>query len=366
MLTKLRLAGRWKAAKLYRSVSRIMKAVNTATPELIASFMASAQHIVVMQADNPDGDSLGSSLALEAILGEMGKQVTLYCGVIVPTYLRYLAGWDRVVNELPHQFDAVIIVDTSADSLFETLNKSPERSLLNSKPCLVIDHHPSEVSIPYATLVYNQLSVATGQIIYELADELKWPLPIEACKMLATSILSDSLGLMSEGTSSRSIHIIGELVDRGVKLAELENRRRETMRKSPGIVAYKGALLQRVQYSDDGRVAYITIPWEEIEKHSHEYNPSVLVLDEMRLVHGVDVAISFKEYPDGKLTGKIRCNYGKTIATELAQHFGGGGHPYASGFKVTDGRPYNEVKLDCLAYAAELLDTLEEKTNETV
>ena len=199
--------------------------MHDATPELISEFIANAKHIIIMQADNPDGDSLGSSLALEAILSELGKEVTMYCGVIVPTYLRYLEGWDRVVSELPRQFDAVI-------------NKSPERQLLNNKPCLVIDHHPAEVSIPYATLVYNQLSVATGEIIYELAKQFGWPLPLEACNMLATSILSDSLGLMSEGTSARSIHIIGELVERGVQLAELENRRRETMRKSPTMPCY--------------------------------------------------------------------------------------------------------------------------------
>jgi phosphoesterase RecJ-like protein len=336
--------------------------------EQIDQFLTNAKHIVIMQADNPDGDSIGSSLALEAILAEQGKQVTLYCAVIVPSYLRYLPGWDRVVNELPHQFDAAIIVDTSADSLFETLNKSQDRALLNHKPTLVIDHHPGEMSIPYATLVYNELSVATGELIYELVKKLDWKLPTEARDMIATSILSDSLGLMSEGTSARSIHIIAELVEQGLKLAELENRRRETMRKSPTIVGYKGKLMQRIQYSPDGRIATVTIPWDEIERYSNEYNPSVLVLDEMRLTTGVDVAVAFKEYPDGKLTGKIRCNYGKAIATQLGEHFGGGGHPYAAGFKVTDGRPFNDIKTDCIAFATDLLDKLEsgKTTDETV
>ena len=336
-------------------------------PEKVNQFVDAAQHIVVMQADNPDGDSLGSALALEAILSKLGKEVSLYCGVIIPTYLRYLPGWDRIQDELPHQFDAAVIVDTSADSLFETLNKSSERNLLNNKPCLVIDHHPGEVTIPYASLVYNEPSVATGELIYELAIQLEWPLPSEARDMIATSILSDSLGLMSEATTARSIHIIAELVEQGLKLAELENRRRETMRKSPAILAYKGSLLQRIKYSHDGRVAYVTIPWDEIEKYSNEYNPSVLALDEMRLVTGVDVAIAFKEYPDGKITGKVRCNFGKTIGTELAQHFGGGGHPYASGFKVTDGRTYDQVRTESVEYALQLLDKLEgeERADET-
>src|SRR3989344_3943170 len=151
--------------------------------------------------------------------------------------------------------------------------------------------------------------------------------------MLSISILSDSLGLISEGTWARSIHIIAELVDNGVKLAELENARREMMRKSIELIRYKGKLLERIEYYADNRIATVTIPWAEIEKYSHAYNPSMLVIDDMRLTEGTDVAIAFKTYKDGKVTAKIRCNYDRNIAGDLAAHFGGGGHPYAAGFK---------------------------------
>jgi nanoRNase/pAp phosphatase (c-di-AMP/oligoRNAs hydrolase) len=162
---------------------------------------------------------------------------------------------------------------------------------------------------------------------------------------------------------ARSIHIMAELVHEGVKIAELENRRREMMRKSPALVRYKGELLQRVEYHSDDRVATITIPWEEIEQYSPYCNPTMLVMDDMRLTENTDVAIGFKVYKDGKETAKIRCNYGKTIADKLAEHFGGGGHPYASGFKITAGRPFNEIKNECIRYATELLDTPETGTD---
>lgn len=326
--------------------------------EKISELIAAAHTIVIMQADNPDGDSLGSALALEQILGDMGKEPYLYCGVHIPDYLHHMPGWDRVSNELPVSFDLSIIVDTSADSLFETLNKSAERSLLNHKPCIVIDHHAVEPDIPYSTVVLSAQAVATGEVIYELAQQLNWPLNLEAKNMIAVSIMSDSLGLTSEGTSARSIHIIGELVDSGVSIAELENERRELMRKDPDIVAYKGKLLQRIEYFADGRIAVIHIPWEEIEKYSHAYNPSMLVIDEMRFTTGVDVAIAFKTYKDRKVTGKVRCNFGKTIAADLAKHFGGGGHPYASGFKLTDAQPYEAVKKEVVQVASELLNNL--------
>ncbi len=327
--------------------------------EEIANIIGDAQRIVILQADNPDGDSLGSALTLEQILGDIGKEPLLYCGVDIPTYLRYLRGWDRVSKDLPQQFDAAIIVDTSADSLFEQLNKTGQKGWLKTRPVIVLDHHAVENSITYAQVVCNQTAVATGEVIYELAQQLKWPLSQTAKEMIVTSIMADSLGLITEATTARSIHIIGELVEGGVSLAKLDTDRRELQRKSPELVKYKGMLLERVEYYADNRVAIISIPWTEIERYSPEYNPSILVMDDMRSTIGTQIVIAFKIYSDGHITGKIRANYGYPVANKLAQHFGGGGHAYASGFKLLQARPFSEVKSECISVATDLLNNLD-------
>lgn len=175
--------------------------------------------------------------------------------------------------------------------------------------------------------------------------------------MIASSILSDSLGLMTEATTPRSIRIIADLVEQDVELPALEEARRAGMRKSIELTRYKGELLQRIEYHHDDQIATITIPWEEIEKYSAQYNPSILVLEDMRLTNDVKIAIAFKVYPQGKVTAKIRANYGYPVAKDLAEHFGAGGHPYASGFKVT-GKSFNDVKAECIATANELLSKL--------
>jgi phosphoesterase RecJ-like protein len=326
--------------------------------EDIKNALETAQNIVIVQADNPDGDSLASSLALEEILSDAGKQVALYCGVDIPSYLTYLPGSTRVVNELPPNFDLSIIVDTSSDSLLEQLQKTGAKNWLAAKPCIIIDHHATKPTITFANIICNHPAVATGEIIYELARQSDWQLNPTAKEMLAIAILSDSLGLTSEATTARSIHIIAELVEGGVKLAELENARRETMRREQELIHYKGLLLQRVEFHDGGRIATVTIPYEEIVEYSPLYNPPMLVLDDMRLARNTDIAIAFKTYNDGKVTAKIRCNYGKAIADKLAEHFGGGGHRYAAGYKVTDGRSYEELKKETVAEAIKLLDEL--------
>ncbi|HET9722177.1 MAG TPA: DHH family phosphoesterase [Candidatus Saccharimonadales bacterium] len=315
-----------------------------------------AEDIVIVQADNPDTDSLASSLVLEEILAELGKKPYLYCGVDLPSYLSYLPGSDRVSIELPTKFDLSIIVDTSSDTLLEQLSKSGTKAWLAAKPSIVIDHHATKPTISFAKIICNHPAVATGEVIYELANQLDWPLNQRAKELTAMAILSDSLGLTSEATTARSIHIIGELVEGGVELAQLENARRDNMRREPELVHYKGRLLQRVEFHSQGRIASITIPQDEIDKFSPLYNPSMLVLDDMRLAKKVEAAIAFKIYVDGKVTAKIRCNYGRGIGNKLAEHFGGGGHPYAAGFKIQNGRSYEEIKAECLKVATELLD----------
>jgi phosphoesterase RecJ-like protein len=326
----------------------------------IKEIVDSAHKIVIVQADNPDADSLSSALSLEQILGDLGKDVLLYCGVDLPSYLHYLPGSDRVSTELPSQFDASIIVDTSSDSLLEQLQRHGNKGWLAAKPSIVLDHHASEATITFAKVMCNHKAVSTTEIIYELTKQLDWPLNNGAMNLVAIGILSDSLGLMSSGTSARSIHIIAELVEAGVNLSEIDNARRETQKRESELIHYKGRLLERVEFYSDERIAIVTIPWEEIEKYSPLYNPSMLVLDDMRLAKNTDVAIAFKVYKEGRVTAKIRANYGRAVADKLAEHFGGGGHPYAAGFKVTNGKSYEDIKTETIKVAVQLLDKLEQ------
>jgi phosphoesterase RecJ-like protein len=293
-----------------------------------------AKKVVVVQAENPDGDSLGSALALEEILGDLGKEVSLYCPVEIPKYMRYIKGWDRVANEFDAKAELAIIVDTSADILLSKVLETPGvRHFLETKPVLVIDHHTDTTStLSFDHTMLNQEAVATGEVIFNLAIESGWSINDQAAESLLAAILSDSLGLSTQNVSPDTYFVAGKLTELGAKASLIEERRREFMKKSPEILAYKGELISRIEYLIDGKLALIHIPWDEIESYSDQYNPSVLVLDEMRLVEGVELAIAIKTYPDGKLTGKLRSNI--PISGQVAGYFGGGGHVYASGFRV--------------------------------
>lgn len=294
-----------------------------------------AKKIIIIQAENPDGDSLGSSLALEELLANAGKTVLLYCAIAMPKYLHYIKGWDRVDSKWAADADVAIIVDTSAEALLQQALLQPGvRHFLETHPVIVLDHHEdNDGTLPFETIIANDAhAVATGELIYTLAKEAGWKITPSAAESLFLAIQSDSLGLTTPSTTAKSYYTAADLVACGANPSEIEERRREYMKKSAEILSYKGELLQRIEYYLDGQLALVHIPWNEIEEYSDQYNPSVLVLDEMRMVEGVEVAVAIKTYPDGKLTGKIRVN--TPVADSVAGYFGGGGHQYAAGFKV--------------------------------
>ncbi len=292
-----------------------------------------AHKIIVIQGENPDGDSIGSSVALEAILSDQGKEVVMYCQIDVPKYLRYIKGWDRIVTDFDTSADMVIIVDTAAETLLsKALNSSGVRHFLETHPVLVIDHHTTQSDLTFEHTVLSQDAVATSEVVYGLAESNGWSINQSAAEAMMIAVMSDTLGLTTQAVSAGTFELCSKLASLGANASHIEERRREYMKKPQDILSYKGELIGRIEYLLDGRLAVVHIPWEDIQQYSDRYNPSILVLDEMRLVEGVEIAIAIKTYPDGKLTGKLRAN--TPIAETVAGYFGGGGHEYSAGFRV--------------------------------
>ena len=296
-------------------------------------FVKDKKHLCVIQAENPDGDSLGSALALDYILKD--HEVTLYCPVDIPKYLRYFDDWSRVSNEFDFNADGYIIVDTAAEVLLSKLLDDPTiKNRLIRSPIFVLDHHETEDDLTFAHQGLIQSLPACCDLIYRIANEQNFELNEKACEYLYYGILSDTLGLVSPAVTADTFETIANLVKHGLNVSDLDEKRREFAKKSPRILDFKADLIKRVEYYMDGTLAAVHIPWDDIQKYSDEYNPNVLILEELRMVEGVEIAVAIKTYPDGKVTGKLRSN--KSYCDKIAEYFGGGGHPYAAGFRTYD------------------------------
>ena len=321
--------------------------------KIFREFLDGKQSICVIQAENPDGDSLGSAIALDYLLAD--KNVSLYCPVDIPKYLHYFSDWARVTNEFDYRADGYIIVDTAAEILLSKLmDDAAIRNRLQNSPVLVIDHHETEddLSFPHQSII--EVRPACAEVIYRIAKEQGFKINTEAAEAIFQGILSDTLGLTSSAVTAETFEIAAELTRLGANVSELEDRRREFMKKSPRILDYKADLIKRIEYSLDGILATVHIPWDDIREYSDEYNPNVLILEEMRLVEDVKVSVAIKTYPDGKVTGKIRCNSDAPIAEKIAGYFGGGGHPFAAGFRTYD-TSYEETVRELVKILPELL-----------
>ena len=320
---------------------------------VFSEFLRNKEKICVIQAENPDGDSLGSAIALDYLMSD--KQVSLYCPVDIPKYLRYFTDWSRVTSEFDFKADGYIIVDTAASVLLsKLLDDAAIRNRLYSAPVLVIDHHetPDDIEFPHDSII--EVRPACAEVIYRIAKDLNIEINKDAAEAIFQGILSDTLGLTSSSVTDETFEIAANLTRLGANISELEDRRREFMKKSPRILDYKADLIKRIEYSLDGELATVHIPWDDIREYSDEYNPNVLILEEMRLVEGVKVAVAVKTYPDGKVTGKIRTATEAPIADKIAGYFGGGGHPQAAGFRTYD-TTYEEVVRDLVKIVPELL-----------
>lgn len=327
--------------------------------EKFQEFLKNKQRLCIIQAENPDGDSLGSAIALDYILKDFDNR--LYCPVDIPGYLHYFADWSRVENDFDYKSDGYIIVDTASSILLsKLLEDTAIRNCLYTKPVLVIDHHETkdDLDFPHETIIETR--PACADVIFQIAKHDHLEIPKAAAEALYAAISSDTLGLVSASVTADTMRTMAELIDLGANPAEIDENRREFMKKSPRILDYKADLIKRIEYSLDGQLATIHIPFEEIQAYSNEYNPNVLILEEMRLVEGVIVAIAIKTYPDGKVTGKIRTS--EPIAEQIAGYFGGGGHPYASGFRTYD-TSYEDVVADVIRIMPELLKGIGEDSD---
>jgi phosphoesterase RecJ-like protein len=196
---------------------------------------------------------------------------------------------------------------------------------------------------------------STGELIYWLAKELDWQLNALAQTNIMAAILGDTQGLTNELATARTYHVMAELTEAGVSRPELEDRRRQLSKMPLSIFRYKATLIDRTEFSTDQKVAVVTVDQSEINEFSPLYNPVALIQPDLLLTDKVEVAIVLKRYDDQKVTGAIRCNPSSAVASDLAQHFGGGGHPYASGFKLNKVDDFNKLKRDVMTEASNLL-----------
>lgn len=301
----------------------------------IGNLIDKSDKILIIQADNPDADSLGSALAISEILTAHNKDCYLYCAIDVPSYLKYMQSWSLVEDRLPQNFDLAIIVDTATDTLLEKIKNDQNYAQYLGTKKIILDHHQTtDSSINSEVTVIDPCSSSTAELVYIIFSRLNWDLPLIAKEYLMSGILGDTQGLSNNLATPQTYRIIADFIEQGVNREEVENRRRKFNQYTIDIFEYKGKLIDKTQLHLDNKLAIVTITHDEIMSYSAAYNPSALIMPDLLQIENLAVACVIKVYNDDRVTGTIRTNSGYPLAAKIAEKFGGGGHDYASGFKI--------------------------------
>ena len=296
----------------------------------IGEVLRQHQSFVLLSHVRPDGDAIGSQIALGFALQAAGKSVRLFNEDGLPESLSFLRGSERI--EIPPAepvvADVVIALDTA------TRPRLGERCLLavaNVKLWLNIDHHISNPGYGDLNLI-DGTSPATGEILYELILALGLPLPEESRDALYVAVSTDTGSFQYPSTTAKTYDMAADLIRRGLDVGTLNSntydnhpyRRLELLR----------ALLNTLERSADGLVSHWTLREATRRELALNAEDSEGLIDVIRAIRGVQVAVFFEELPDGKTRISMRSKDRRYDVCQIATEFGGGGHCLAAGIRM--------------------------------
>lgn len=296
----------------------------------IGSRIRLAKRIAVIAHVRPDGDAIGSTLALASVLREIGKDAVSCNEDGVPSNLAFLPGSRTLVTpgHLSGEFDLVLVLDTS-----NRVRAGAEAlARLKGAACWInIDHHISNEG--YGDFVYvDETAPATGQIVFELVEALGWPLTDVARDNLYVAISTDTGSFQYPSTTARTYEIGASLARAGADIGELNSkiydsyplRRIEVLRE----------LLNDLKLDSDERCASWALTMEMKDRLSVHPEDTENLINLLRGIDSVIVAVFFEELRDGSIRVSMRSKDSRADVSAVCGCFGGGGHRLAAGARI--------------------------------
>ena len=305
-----------------------MVSANSSFPE-IARVLREHQKFAVLSHVRPDGDALGSQLALALSLMQLGKDVRVWNEDGMLEKYSFLPRAELLTKppSVAEDFDVAIALDTAIQNRLGT----PLESVRSAKLWVNIDHHPSNPR--YADLVYIDANApATGQILFELMMSQGFPIDAEIAENLYVAISTDTGSFQYPNTTARTFEIAAELVRAGVDVGRINQQVFENYPRRR--VELLRELLRTMRFEGGGRVASFSLSLKTAAELGVLPEDNEGLIDHLRAIHGVIVAVFFEELTDGKVRVSMRSKSEKTDVCAICQKFGGGGHTLAAGARV--------------------------------
>ncbi|NPV25972.1 MAG: bifunctional oligoribonuclease/PAP phosphatase NrnA [Firmicutes bacterium] len=292
----------------------------------IVKELANAPSVLICSHVMPDGDSIGSMLALGLAMEKINKKVVMAANAPIPDVYRFLAGSQKVrlpveVVDIP---PVAVILDCTeeervGDKLLDLIRPIPVK--------INIDHHISNTGFGEYRWV-DPAAAATGELIFTLLKTMDVPLDPPIATAIYTALVMDTGSFQYSNTTDQTHRIAAELLLQG---ADLDGVREYLFETQPVVVLRLLAeVLSSLQLSEDGWVAWMVVTRENVESLGVSSEHFEGIVNYPKSVAGVEVGLLFRELEPGKIKVSLRSKRLVDV-NKLAARFGGGGHQRAAG-----------------------------------
>jgi phosphoesterase RecJ-like protein len=292
-------------------------------PGTIIAALHICKTILVSVHKSPDGDALGSQIALMLALEKMGKTVTAHNLDPVPEIYRFLPHQDRITSgpDVAGRFDAMIVLDSDPPRTGLFSGDYPAATLIN------IDHHITNPLLWPLTWL-DAAASATGEMIFKLVLQAGLHIDRDMALCLYTSIFTDTGSFRYSNTSPECMRISATLLEAGADPWLVTENVYESY--SFNRLKLLGNVLGDMERSPDGRMAWVVVTEELFRKTGTTAEDTDNFVNFVRSVGGVEVAILFRQVAQKQYKISLRSK-GRVDLSGLAQALGGGGHKNAAG-----------------------------------
>jgi len=293
---------------------------------------------------NPEGDALGSMLAVGQLLEGMGKKAIMVSDHKVPSVYEFLPKSKLIRTRMDKNIDYDVAVVVDCPNL-DRVGRVKEL-IKDDKMIVNIDHHVSNIKFGKVNWVDAKVS-SCGEMVYTLFKEMDCKIDKDIATNLYITILTDTGSFRYSNTTSQTHRIAGELIEHGLDVSAIQSKIYE--RRGANEIKLLGLALSDLRVGQDGKIAYIAVTRNMAKERNIELKGTEEFVNFPRSIDGVEVALFFREEKNGSIHISFRSKSDIDV-NKIASIFGGGGHAKASGCLIKGGM--DEVKEKVLAEVA--------------
>jgi phosphoesterase RecJ-like protein len=316
--------------------------------EAIGRVLREYHRFAILSHVRPDGDAIGSQLALALSLKELGKEVRVWNEDGMLEKYSFVPEAKLLIKppSVPEDTDVAIALDTAIQNRLGTTLAA----IRSAKIWINLDHHPSNPG--YGDISYvDPNAPATGQIIFDLIKSQNLPLTREIAENLYVAISTDTGSFQYPNTTAYTFEVAAELVRAGVDIGRVSQQLYENYPRRRSELLRE--LLATMRFDAGGRIASFSLSLNLARKLGILPEDNEGFIDHLRAIRGVVVAVFFEELPEGRVRVSMRSKTQAVDVRAICERFGGGGHVLAAGARVRG--TLEEVKTQILEAVCDVI-----------